>query len=582
MLRVQPTPGALQAALDSLASQRVKECSGPLHIRLLSGTHYLREPLTFTKEHSGTAECPVVCSGEDGAVISGGVPLTGWRMDPYGSHAWVTEVNLTTLPYFHQLHVNGGRRPRARAPNVNDGFFRWARYSPNGTGLEFYAGDIPAAGYRQLDDVEVVAFQSYFTERHGVAAIDSEKRTLTYTNRGNPLGRFHANTTSRYWVENAAELLDAPGEWYLDRSSGVVRYLPITPWEELQNVSVVASVASSLLIVDGAEHLSFESLTFAHSEGWVRVAEYGEDQAALQEARAAVHVRGGSHHVSFRRVLVTGCAAHGVWIYGNASDVELHECEISDTGAGGVHIGEGSAGGPPTATAHVSRVLVNSSTIREGGNVSLGAAGIMAHANADHLWVHRNEVRDFHWSGISMGQVSSWGYSDESCDRLLRRFNVVSQNLVHRIGLSPYALSDNGAIYAPAVDLLVEKNILRHVSCYDFGGFGIYSEGGGCNNTYRNNVIYATAGSVFAPHALTRHLTLSNNVLVGELAGPHLHHAGLFHSFGGMTRASLIRNIMVLEAGGLFVGRFNATSEHKHGHNLTINSSWSLVDRNLY
>ena len=29
-----------------------------------------------------------------------------------------------------------------------------------------------------------------------------------------------------YYVENAAELLDAPGEWYLDRATGVLTYLP--------------------------------------------------------------------------------------------------------------------------------------------------------------------------------------------------------------------------------------------------------------------------------------------------------------------------------------------------------------------
>ena len=71
------------------------------------------------------------------------------------------------------------------------------------------------------------------------------------------------------------------------------------------------AVADELLIVDGAAHLSFESLTFEHAAGWVRVPHYGQDQAAIQQDRAAIHIRGQSRHVSFRNVSVRQCGAFG-------------------------------------------------------------------------------------------------------------------------------------------------------------------------------------------------------------------------------------------------------------------------------
>ena len=55
---------------------------------------------------------------------------------------------------------------------------------------------------------------------------------------------------ARYIVENVYEGLDQPGEWYLDRKTGRLTYLP-KPGEELDRVEVVAPVAAGLLRADG-------------------------------------------------------------------------------------------------------------------------------------------------------------------------------------------------------------------------------------------------------------------------------------------------------------------------------------------
>src|SRR2546423_12959564 len=69
------------------------------------------------------------------------------------------------------------------------------------------------------------------------------------------------------YIENAYELLDSPGEWYLNPTAGVLSYIPLAG----QNMSSVAAdlpVLQSLVDIGGtydapAHHISFSGVTFA-------------------------------------------------------------------------------------------------------------------------------------------------------------------------------------------------------------------------------------------------------------------------------------------------------------------------------
>jgi hypothetical protein len=85
--------------------------------------------------------------------------------------------------------------------------------------FRFNPGDIQA--WNDLGNVEVVVFHSWNTSRVRIASVDKDKGVVAFT--GPTIFRPLAwDPNQRYYVENARELLDAPGEWYLDRSSGVL------------------------------------------------------------------------------------------------------------------------------------------------------------------------------------------------------------------------------------------------------------------------------------------------------------------------------------------------------------------------
>ena len=82
-------------------------------IHLAAGVHAVYEPVFIRPEDSGTAAAPTVIQGEDGASISGGVTLTGWKRQ---GKLWVADVpTFNGRPLdFRQLWVNGVKAVRAR------------------------------------------------------------------------------------------------------------------------------------------------------------------------------------------------------------------------------------------------------------------------------------------------------------------------------------------------------------------------------------------------------------------------------------------------------------------------------------
>ena len=73
------------------------------------------------------------------------------------------------------------------------------------------------------------------------------------------------------YIENAFELLDEPGEWYLDRPAKTVYYLP-KPGEDMTKAKVIAPAVEKLVELRGTldqpvENIQFEGITFAEAAG---------------------------------------------------------------------------------------------------------------------------------------------------------------------------------------------------------------------------------------------------------------------------------------------------------------------------
>src|SRR5262249_24657103 len=278
-----------------------------VNIVLRGGTYFLKEPMTFTPEHSGDKNAVVTYGASllEKPTISGGVPIKGWRVDDKGWwHVALPDV-ASGKWMFSQLFVNGQRRYRPRLPNT--GYYNIDEAlppSPKSTGkghdrFRFKPGEI-RSDWHNLSDVEVLGFQTWTMARLRIQSVDEKERTVTFTGHTRGLDNWAALPKgNRYLVENVREALGQPAEFYLDRTTGELTYIPMSG-ETPAKTRVIAPRLSQLVKLEGniasrswVHDIRFLGLTFAHTN-WNSPPEgncYSQAEANLGAAISAVVAR---------------------------------------------------------------------------------------------------------------------------------------------------------------------------------------------------------------------------------------------------------------------------------------------------
>jgi len=546
----------------------------PVLVLVRGGTYRLSEPLVFTPEDSGTADTPITYTAYPGEkpVLSSGVPITGWEKE---GKLWTTEVRGVKEGRwdFRQLFVNGQRRPRARIPN--EGTFRaagplpgidpwrifgegWAAPRETKIGFRYHNDDLQE--WANLEDVMVFVYHSWTTSRHYIASLDPATRTVRFTAPSNwPM--CYWETGERYYIENVREGLDAPGEWYLDRKTGVLTYYPL-PDEDLTQAEVIAPALLELLRLEGdpenrrfVEHLNFVGLSFQHA-AWTQGRDQKCDwQAAAFLKTAAIHAR-GTRHCLLEQCEVAHIGGYAMWLERGCQDNRIVQCHLYDLGAGGVRLGETVL--PDQERLRAERNEVFNCFIHDGGHVYHAGMGVWI-GKSSYNTVHHNEICDLFKDGISVGW--SWGYAPSSAHH-----NVIEYNHIHHIGQGE--LSDMGGIYTLGVSpgTRIRYNLIHDVLSYSYGGWGIYPDEGSSEILIENNVAYLTKNGGFFQN-YGRENTVRNNIFALAMEGQVMHGRQEPHiSF------TFERNIIYFTEGSLLSGDWG-NGNFRLDHNLYWNAS---------
>lgn len=162
--------------------------------------------------------------------------------------------------------------------------------------------------YRHPEDIELVQFNIWTEKILCVREIASLGDTTVFKFQ-QPYG---AIATSMAWagkinfkksfvIRNAYELLDAPGEFYYDRSAKTLYYY--SQGEDMSAAEVIAPTADGLLQISGssttarAANIRFEGITFSH-DNWQLMEVAGSNGfAGIQSLGLAVkYIPGGNWH----------------------------------------------------------------------------------------------------------------------------------------------------------------------------------------------------------------------------------------------------------------------------------------------
>ena len=547
----------------------------PITVHIRGGRYDLSEPIVFGAQDSGTAAPAITYAayGDERPVISGGRAVTGWA--PAGGGVWKATVPGVAEGewYFHQLFVSGRRAQRARSPN--GGFFRVnGRISTDAqASFTYNEGDVNPA-WAGLGDVEVIALVNWSDLRFPIVAVDPGARTVTLAGQAVPWSNWEENP--RYWVENAPDALDEPGEWHLDRTTGEVRYRPL-PGEDMTSAEVVAPALTQLVRIEGnpstgetVSRLRFRGLTFSYADWSMGPTGYADMQAAYDTA-AVVQADGA------RGVSIEGCTFEHLGTYaisfglGCKNNLVLGS-EIRDVGAGGVKIGE-----PVIRTAEEEKTDGNDivdNHIHDIGIVSPGAVGVWVGQSGWNT-IFRNHIHDTNYSGISVGWT--WGYTNSNAAH-----NIIDSNHIHDIGRG--MMSDMGCVYTLGVQpgTMIRNNVCHDVRSFEsgYGGWGIYLDEGSSDIVVEDNIVYETRHGAFNQHYGLRN-QIRNNILA-------------FNTYAQVTQGdrpdqphslTFERNIVYWTEGPLLGGGWTS-GEHQFDYNLYFNASgapisfagWSLAE----
>ena len=483
--------------------------AGDITVNLRGGQYVLANTLAFDSQDSGANGFNVIYRAYPGEIpiVSGGQRILNWT--PAGGSLFRASVGTLR---FRQLFVNGKRAIRARTPDAGS-YWEVRNWDIGGRRLE--VADDEIGNWQRRNQAEMVILgrgvnQSNlrvgsvsFSGSSAFITPSEPERTRIFQQVYPPKDQFRP-----YYFENAFELLDSPGEWYLNTDTNEVYYWP-RPGEDLSIDQVFAPRLEKIVSVVGTlaapvHHLQFRGIAFEHSTWLVPSSEgYVGDQASIvfteplpddeissypgHRLPAGVHVE-AAHTIRFERNIFRHMGASALNLYRGVNDAEVIGNVILDVSGSGISVDLNLEGNPTDQRKISRRPRLTNNYIAETGRDYYQTVGIML-GYTDAAVVEHNELKDMPYSGISVG----WGW--ENAASALQN-NVVRYNRIQDV---LKFMSDGGGIYTLSRQpgtLIAENHVHDIVRTGVQGGFnmsGIYLDEGSSQITVRDNVLLNTA-----------------------------------------------------------------------------------------
>ncbi|MBR5452662.1 MAG: right-handed parallel beta-helix repeat-containing protein [Clostridia bacterium] len=470
----------------------------PISIKMLGGVYSVTNPISVTE---GISNVTIEPYGDGEVTVLGGKQLTGFKKDLFfGKEClslYIPEVESGEWE-FTDLYVNGSRALKTRLPS--EGYFKMKETEcPTENIFDhskyFVAQPEDARAIAALQGIEdiTVSFNHFWVDEHTpIESFDPSSGRIYMKYRS----RCTICPDQEYVLENVAKPFERPGEYYLDRKSGILYYFPRCE-AEWDSPRVWAPTAQHLLRITGKEGapvkgIRIRNIKFACTKGEYLgggAEQFASGGQAVSGAHGAIELE-YAENITFESCSVECFGTHGINVGSGCSYVRIEHCSIRDGGAGGIKISGGGVDSPKSVQTH--SITVSDCRISCLGRRYYAGCGILL-MYAFNCDIIHNEISDLYYTGISVGWV--WGYGRSVC-----RDNRIIGN--HIFDLGKGFLSDMGGVYmlGPQPGTVVANNRIHDIKCKKYGGWALYTDEGSSGILLENNLCYRTSSNCFHQH----------------------------------------------------------------------------------
>jgi hypothetical protein len=511
----------LERARDEIRAlkQAGKLPDGGIVVELQPGTYELAQPFALTAEDSGSEKCPITYRAKRGGevrlvggkVVSGFKPVTDaallQRLDP-AARGKVVQVDLKALGITDFGEPSGGwgqntdnrlelfynDEPMTIARWPNEGFVHVAGVTdeepvdvrgtkgskaPKFIYDEKELGDRPQR-WAQEQDLWIHGwwFWDWAEGRQPLESIDTVNHLITMKP---PLHPYGYRKGQWWYAYNALCEIDTPGEWFLDRTAGLLYFWPPSP---LTKSTATVSVLPSLITMADCTDVTLRGLTLEATRGIPLTMRQGVRNRVVA-------------------CVVRNCGGYAMSIEG--LDNAVVGCDMYNMGDGGVVLSGGDR-----------------ATLTPGNNV------------VDNCHIHHYS----RWNRIVKPGILINGVGQKVTHNLIDNAphmammfggndHVIEYNEMHSV---VYESNDAGIIYAgrnwSMCGTVIRYNYMHHVDGFlGRGCVGVYLDDQFGGTKIESNVFYKVTRAAMIGGG--RNCSIDNNVFVDCAPATHVDARGL-------------------------------------------------------
>lgn len=491
--------GTVSSPLATLsgAKEKAKNLSGDVTVYFRGGSYLFTDTVNFRSDDKSNVTFKAY-NGEK-VVFTSGVSYTGFEETTVnGVRAF--KKNVGTDADFNVLYNETTTLPRTRYPESGYLYVANVETSYCSTYDQVSDDNKPYhCGYEQIDvkasdlkdfknigDAVVRILHFWKDEMLNIKSYDSSTGHMVFTKPTS----MTVKENDRYFIENVFEALNEPGEWYLDKSEGVLYYIP-KEGENAETLTLWGSETETFIDISGTDGITFENIIF-RGNGFNIKSSRDFSQAAY-DAPSCITVE-DADGFKVQNCEFHDMAACSVFLGSIVTNAVVDSCIFDNIGAQAVYVrGENVDVESERVTKNIT---ISNNKISKYGRVYYNAVAVLIiHANS--VDVLNNEIHDGYYTAISVGWV--WGY-----DYTVTYNNKICNNLIYNIGQG--WLSDMGGIYTLGNQpgTVLSGNVIHNVAADPdeggYGGWGIYLDEGSTFITVEKNLVYSCGSDAYHLH----------------------------------------------------------------------------------